>query len=109
VKKGEGEATVDAHQATVEDVILKAKLTGKSKHFTLQESYCIFISCKVLLTCSRSKTVPMIRRRGGRGCTCWKMLMDRMQCTDGPLHSWKSRKTNGFGTGQSIVNKMIGL
>jgi hypothetical protein len=34
--RGEGEAAVDACHATVEDIILKAKYTGKSKHFTLQ-------------------------------------------------------------------------
>jgi len=34
--RGEGEAAADARRAAAEDVILKAKYTGKSKRFTLQ-------------------------------------------------------------------------
>jgi hypothetical protein len=30
------------------------------------------------------------------GCACCKLSVERMQCTDEPLHSWKSRKSNGI-------------
>lgn len=33
---GEGEAAIDAHRTKAEDILSKARYTGKSKHFTLQ-------------------------------------------------------------------------